>query len=257
MTELWLVDLETAAPALQTLERASPRLADDDHERARQFADVHERNHRLAAYTALRIVLERTAGQGVRRQSFVRAADGKPGLAAGDVAFSLSHTQGYALIGVARAGAIGVDLERVRVLKMSSRRREDILAVGAGFGARAHAMPVVDPASDDALLRAWCRLESFAKAHGHGLDWVLRQLGLRHPSARLPAGEVIAAARRLARQSGVRIVDIGLPHGIYGAVAMAAAPASRTPRLRSFPVEPGAIERLVARPRDRLISSRM
>jgi phosphopantetheinyl transferase len=117
MTELWLVDLEAAAPALEALERDLPRLSGDDRARALRPSDARERRHRLVAYMGLRVVLERAAGAEVRGQRFVRGARGKPRLAAGDIGFSLSHTGGLALIGVARAGPIGVDLERARALR--------------------------------------------------------------------------------------------------------------------------------------------
>ena len=72
MTELWLVDLEAAAPALEALERDLPRLSGDDRARALRPNDARERRHRLAAYTGLRIVLERVGGAEVRGQRFVR-----------------------------------------------------------------------------------------------------------------------------------------------------------------------------------------
>jgi 4'-phosphopantetheinyl transferase len=178
----------------------------------------------------------------VRGARFVRGPGGKPRLAPGDIAFSLSHTEGLALIGVARAGAIGVDLERARTLRMSSRRRDDILAVGAGLAAT----PLGDPAGDEALLRAWCRLEAFAKARGEGLAHVLRELGLRDAGSRqLPsAREIVVAARGLARQSGLEIADVKLPLGMHGAVA--AVVAAGSPRPRRFPAEPQAIRRILS-----------
>jgi 4'-phosphopantetheinyl transferase len=241
MTELWLVDLEAAAPALEALERDCPRLAGDDRARALRLGEARARRHRLAAYTALRIVLERVAGPEVRGQTFARASGGRPGLGAGDTTFSLSHTEGLALIGVARAGSIGVDLERVRALRMSSRRREEMLALAAGLAAE----PLGDPAGDAALLRAWCRVEAFAKARGEGLDRLLRELGLREAGGRrLSVRQIAADARHLARQSGLRIADVTLPPGLYGAVATAGAAPSARPR--RLPADPQALRRLAA-----------
>jgi 4'-phosphopantetheinyl transferase len=241
MTELWLVDLEAAAPALEALERDLPRLSGDDRARALRPNDARERRHRLVAYMGLRVVLERVAGAEVRGQRFVRDPRGKPHLGAGGTAFSLSHTDGLALIGVARAGTIGVDLERTRPLRMSSRRREEILAVAAGLAA----VPMGDPASDEALLRAWCRLEAFAKARGEGLSHVLGELGLRDAGGRqLPCNQIAAAARRLARQSGLEVAEVKLPPGLYGAVA--ASGLTLSPRPRRFPAEAQAIRRILA-----------
>jgi len=241
MTELWLVDLEAAAPALEALERDLPRLSGDDRARALRPNDARERRHRLVAYMGLRVVLERVAGAEVRGQRFVRGAGGKPRLGAGGTGFSLSHTAGLALIGVVRAGAIGVDLEMTRPLRMSSRRREEILAVAAGLAG----VPIGEPMSDEALLRAWCRLEAFAKARGDGLSHVLSELGLRAAGGRQHScSQIVAAARHLARQSGLEIADVRLPRGLYGAVA--GAGLTQSPRLRRFPADLSAIRRILS-----------
>src|SRR5581483_9645150 len=78
--ELWLVDLEAAAPALEALEHDVPRLSADDRDRAGRLSDPREKRYRLAAYAALRVVLERVGGPGVRGQRFLRPAGGKPRL---------------------------------------------------------------------------------------------------------------------------------------------------------------------------------
>jgi 4'-phosphopantetheinyl transferase len=242
MIELWLVDLEAAAPALEALERDLPRLSGDDRARALKFNDAHERRSRLVAYMALRVLLERMVGAEARGQSLVRGPAGKPRLEADGPAFSLSHTRGRALIGVARSGAVGVDLEMARTLRMSRRRRAEILAAAAGL---ADAPRGDDPASDEALLRAWCRLEAFAKARGEGLSHLLGELGLRQAGGRqLADGQIFAAARRVAYQAGLDIADINLPHSLYGAVA--APNLLRPPRPRRFPLDVDAIGRILS-----------
>ena len=70
--ELWLVDLQAAAPALEGLERQTPRLSADDRTRAGRLHDRGERRQRLAAYIALRIVIERMGGAQVRRPRLCR-----------------------------------------------------------------------------------------------------------------------------------------------------------------------------------------
>jgi 4'-phosphopantetheinyl transferase len=237
--ELWLVDLEAAAPALEALEREVPRLSADDRDRAGRLADAHERRNRLAAYTALRVVLERVGGAGVRGQRFIRPPGGKPRLRAAGPIFSLAHTGDVALIGVARSQAIGVDLEEARALAMSRRRREEILAVGAGLATR----PAGEAGSDAAVLQAWCRLEACAKARGLGISRLLGELGLREARGRqLAPGAIEAAARRLVREEGLRVGDVKLAPGLLGAVAYAGSGAA--PRLRRFPAEHRAIARL-------------
>ena len=198
-----------------------------------------------------------SAGAEVRGQRFVRGPGGKPGLPAGGATvFSLSHTDGLALIGVARGGTIGVDLERTRPLRMSSRaaatrswpwRRRP----------RGRSRRQIRT-SDEALLRAWCRLEAFAKARGEGLSHVLGELGLRNAGGRqLPGKQIAAAARHLARQAGLEIADVKLPRGLYGAVA-AAGPRLSRPRPRRFPADlsrhsPNSLAaRLTASPRGQI-----
>ena len=243
MMELWLVDLEAAAPALEALERETPRLAPDDRARAGRTPDAHEQRQRLAAYSALRILLERFAGSAVRARKLLRGASGKPHLGPGAPAFSVAHVEGLALIGVVAKGAIGVDLERRRTLRLSTRRREEIMAVGAGLAARAGR----DLAGEDAVLRAWCRLEAFAKAHGGGISQLLSEIGVRGRSGRqLALDRIEAAARALAKTEGLEVADVSLPPDLFAA---AAAPSlRRLPRPRRFPRDAQAIE-LIAKAR--------
>lgn len=239
-TELWLVDLDAAGPVLAALERDHPRLTAADRARARRLRDSRERRRRLAAYAALRIVLERVAGPGVRGRRIVRPPGDRPRLAAAGPHFSLSHAGGWALIGVAREDVIGVDLETARSLSMSPRRREEVLAVGAGLGAR----PPLAAVGDAALLQAWCRLEACAKARGSGVAALLRALGLRASGGRqLPLEQVEAAARRLARDAGLAVRDVELPARLFGATASAGKPAPVHPR--RFPRDRREIARLL------------
>jgi phosphopantetheinyl transferase len=237
--ELWLVDLNAVAPALEALERDSPRLSTDDCERAGRLSDPCERRCRMAAYTALRVVLERVSGPAVRGQRFIRSARGKPSLHDGP-AFSFSHTERLALFGVARLPAIGVDLEESRVLAMSQRRRDEILAVGSGLAVR----PAGDADSHAAVLQAWCRLEAYAKARGLGISRVLTELGLRETRGRqLAIADIESATRQRASAVGFEVRDVKLPPGLHGAVAYAGSVAA--PRLRHFPTDRAAIARLL------------
>lgn len=240
MTELWLVDLARTAPALEALEGVQPRLSADDRARARRIADPGERRRRLAAYAALRVALERIAGRRVRGADFVRSPDGKPSLAEGHAAFSLSHSDEFALIGVTRRGEIGVDLEQARSVRVSVHRKQLIVAAGNGL---ASMLPAAD-AGEEAFLKAWSRLEAFAKARGCGLARLLAEVGVRAPYDRMmtPA-RVEAAARRIVGEAGLKVRDLKLPHGLHGAVAL--RPSASVPRMRAFPVEGAAIERLL------------
>jgi 4'-phosphopantetheinyl transferase len=241
--ELWLVDLDACAPALDLIERDVPRLADDDRARAEAIGDARECHRRLAAYTALRMLLERVAGTKARRQPFVRAAGAKPRLGDGSAEFNLSHTEGHALIGVSRALPLGVDLERARPAKMSARRRGEIIAAGAGLGDK----PLPDLGHERTFIQAWARLEAFAKAGGDGLAQTLANLGLRgggQGRSQVPLAQVEAAARRLVAATGLAVRDVPLPPGWHGAVAMPRG--ARCAHPRKFPARRVEIDPLLA-----------
>src|SRR5580700_6785304 len=116
MTELWLIDIDRSAPHLEAMERERPRLTVQDCDFAAMIKNAHERRLRLAVTIALRLLLERVAGPGVRGQAILRASRGRPALAGDAARFSLSHVDGLALIGVTKKGEIGVDLEKLRPL---------------------------------------------------------------------------------------------------------------------------------------------
>ena len=238
MTELWLVDLKEAAPVLEALERETPRLSDDDRRRALCLRDAEDRRLRLAAYGALRIALERWGGERVRRTAYQRNRSGSPSLA-GMPAFSLSHADNLALIGVTPSRAIGVDLERERRVRVSARRRQEILAAGAGLcGA------LQGPPADRNFLQAWVRLEAYAKAQRESLGRVLDDLQLRAPGRRaLSLADIEAGARRQARRCALRVVDLAMPANLLGAVALEVAVGP--PELRRFPADLGGVRRLL------------
>jgi 4'-phosphopantetheinyl transferase len=238
MTQIWLIDVQRSAPALAELERDAPRLTPQDRRRTSSIQDPHIRRERLAITTALRILLERMGGPQVAKTPFVTGAGGKPGLADGSVQFSLSHIEGHALIGLTRTGEIGVDLERDRPLRMSDRRRAELIAAAAGLAGK----PVAGASPDVRFLHAWCRLEAFAKARGYGLGRTLADLGLRSGRQRTSA-EIEAAAREAVRAVGLTVRDIRLEAGLYAAVASGSVARVQPKR---FPADRARIERLLA-----------
>jgi 4'-phosphopantetheinyl transferase len=244
MTEIWLIDLQRSAPALAELERATPRLTPRDRSRARAVKNAADRGQRIAVTTALRILLERLAGPHSARQPFVTGPAGKPALADRSLQFSLSHVEGYALIGLTRAGDIGVDLERDRPLRLSERRREELMAAATGLaGQPLTHQALARPSPDAAFLQAWCRLEAFAKARGLGIGRTLADLGLRNGRPRTPA-EIEVACRHAARAAQLTVRDLPLGHGLYAAIAINSAARLRP---QVFPTDRTGIERLLAR----------
>lgn len=221
--EIWCIDLAAAAPALLQIERLTPRLADDEIARARALSDRTVREEWLATHIALRLLIERACGGQWRRVDFTRDERGKPRLDGAPITFSLSHAPGLALIAIAREGAIGVDIERMRTVRIAVARRDRIRAAGAGT-----CLEPLPDADDASFLQAWVRLEAFAKAEGCGIGRLLTRLGILGAGAEAPisAAEMHAKAAALVSASAIAAVrDLQLDAGTFAA---AACPAARS-----------------------------
>jgi 4'-phosphopantetheinyl transferase len=237
--ELWLVDLARSGPILQRLERELPRLGAAERGFVLARTDAERR---LGAHVALRVLLERLSGDTARGKDFVRLAGGKPSLEGHghDVAFSLSHADDLALIGLARGSPIGVDLEGVRAVTLSAARRQQILKAAAALAP----VPLLAAPADATFVQAWVRLEALAKASGAGLARTLTALGVWHGP--ISGADVAALARRHLLRSGLKVHDLALRPGSIGAVAIAAQLDPPVPR--SFPVDRAGIDALIGAP---------
>jgi 4'-phosphopantetheinyl transferase len=218
-TELWLADLASCGPALQAIEEARSLLPPE--------CAAWDRNRRLA-HIALRLLIARS-GTNARGLPFAVSNAGKPSLP-GAAHFSLSHTGDYALIGLSRAGPLGVDVEiEGRTVRMSEERRERLRAAGA----RLAIGPLAPGAAG--LLQAFVRMEAFAKAEGSGLARLLGTLGV------LGRGTSTAANPDLA---AFAVGDLRLGHGLIGAVALPRGVPAPKPAL--LPADRAEIERVAA-----------
>jgi len=228
-SELWLVDLARAADALAAVEAATPRLSAEDELKIARVADSATRRERRAAHVALRVLLERAFGPAWRRVPYAVSATGKPSLARAEGAFSLSHVSGLALIGLARGGAIGVDVERLRPLRLSDERRARIERAALELGGDA-ALPAPP---ERRTLQAWVRIEAAAKADGAGVGPLLERLGVGR--AGLRRDEPAAGAP-------LEVHDLALGEALFGAVALSAG--TQVAPSRSFPLDRDVIEKL-------------
>ena len=173
--EIYFVDLVRVAAVVEDEEARTPRLSAADIERAAAMADREARGLWRASRIATRILLERAGGTDLRRRAFHIEAGGRPVLDAGSPYFSVSHTNGVALVAVAKAVVIGVDLEaKTRVLRMSAERRRRIIQAAQGLGPQAS----LSAEQDGDVLIAWVQLEAAAKALGIGIGRLLTQEGV-------------------------------------------------------------------------------
>jgi 4'-phosphopantetheinyl transferase len=192
MVEVWQVDLDAPAP---------PVLSADEHERAGRYARGDDGRRWAAARAALRVLLAARAGMDPREIAFTHGPHGKPHVEAGPC-FNLSHAGGIALVALAGAREVGIDVER------TDRRSHAILraltdAERLALGER--------PAHLD-LMRIWCRKEALAKATGGGLRWAPERFDTTQPG-------------------GYALADLDVAAGYVAAIALEGdAPYSISPR---------------------------
>lgn len=199
--EVIAIDLAACASVLIASDTAAPRLSEDECDRARLIGDGELAGRWRLTRIATRLVLERWLGPSVRQRAFDIAEGGKPGLIGAGIDFSISHTGAAALVAVARAQPIGVDLECAgRAIGMSPERRQRVVAAaerlggplvlspptsatqqrapGADDGLGDHRSGRANTTADGVVLAAWVRLEALAKVDGGGIGRLLTREGV-------------------------------------------------------------------------------
>ena len=213
--DVFVVDVVASRQLLEAEERQVPRLSAEDIARFQQKLSALGQDDACrwrAAHIALRIILERHAGLGLRGIAFDRASGGRPRIPLSlDLArapeFSLSHADGVALIAISGHGAVGADIEVPRDIRMSAERRQRIVRAASRLATE-------DPlpqGSDAGLLQSWVRLEALAKATGLGIGRILTEAGV----VGAPRTELDNAERSYP----FSVTDLALGANRFGAVA--------------------------------------
>jgi 4'-phosphopantetheinyl transferase len=234
--DIWRVRLDGPLP-----DGAWAALSDAERERAHQLRPTVWRHDFVLSHYATREILARYTATDPAAVEFQRGAHGKP-KAAGLVEFSLSHTEGLALVAVS-AAEVGVDVEMTR---------QTPLAEGLISRCLTAAEQAAVAASNDtttAFLRYWTAKESYLKGLGIGLAEPLGNVEVHwdgHASAR------IARDGTTDQRWVLHAFEAG-PHHIAAVAVNAPAvsirhldfsPAGPDPRLR--PRVPGAPSRKAA-----------
>lgn len=143
-------------------------LSEREQRRASLFRSPEHRRRYLAAHCALRRLIADATGIAADRQHFVIGRFGKPRLEeVAGFGFSLSYADDRALIGLSAAGAVGVDVERLRAIEDA-----DELAALHFSPAECELLQAIAPGPerDRAFLQGWTRKEACVKAAGTGLS---------------------------------------------------------------------------------------
>jgi 4'-phosphopantetheinyl transferase len=177
---VWVVDLD-AGLSKEQVETAEPGpelslLSPDEKERAARFVRARDRRRFACCRAALRTILGGLLQQPPSSLRFRAAVRGKPELDCGNsdeiladtqspLCFNVSHSSELALIGVCRGHALGVDLERVRMIHEADR------IVASFFSPAEHAefVTISDHLKPLAFFRGWTRKEAILKGLGIGL----------------------------------------------------------------------------------------
>ena len=143
--EVYVVNLDMAALALEAIETATPRLAPDQmvrFEHGRQARGFDDARRWRAAHIALRLALERSIGPALRGVPYEIEPGGRPCISRAMRLpsvphFSLAHAGSVALIGISPTGPLGVDIEVPRPLTVSVERRQRIVRAAEQLAAHA------------------------------------------------------------------------------------------------------------------------
>lgn len=169
---LWVVDLDPTAPDAA---RRLATVAAAEHARGVRYRRPEDRDRYLAAHGALRLILgEYVAGDPI---GFPLSADerGKPFLGDRrtqfDLQFNLSHSGGLALIVVAAARQVGVDVEHIRPMP----DLEGVAARVCTPAERAELSALAGAQRESAFFAMWTRKEALAKASGEGIQAIVRE----------------------------------------------------------------------------------
>lgn len=169
---LWWTGLEASDEAYAHL---SSWLAPGEHARAARFGRESLRRRYIAGRASLRWALARALGTTPEAVPIVRGPRGRPRLdRETDLDFNISHTEGVALIGIARGVRIGVDVEHAdRDVHADGLARKFLT-----LEEQATLAPLDAPARRARFLRYWTCKEAMSKATGDGLSAPFRELEL-------------------------------------------------------------------------------
>ena len=159
-------------------------LSEHERIRADRFLRPQDARHFRAARATLRLLLGAYSGTDPASLRINTGFAGKPFLeeaaAFGRWEFNLSHSGGWALIGVTRLGPIGVDLEAMRALPEHRELARQNFAPG-----EVSALEALSPADRLAgFYRCWTRKEAVVKALGAGMSMPLDRFEVSATSER-------------------------------------------------------------------------
>jgi 4'-phosphopantetheinyl transferase len=145
-------------------------LSPDETQRADRFHFDQHRESFIVARAAMRQLLAGYVNVAPQKLIFFYGEQGKPELAPecsdGRIRFNLSHSGDFALLAVAGALSLGVDIERIN----EEFAGEDIAERFFSRSEVSQLRAIATDAKADAFFSCWTRKEAYIKAVGGGLS---------------------------------------------------------------------------------------
>jgi 4'-phosphopantetheinyl transferase len=221
----------TLAASDEEVARVSGWLAPAEHARAARFGREALSRRYVLGRALLRWTLGNALSLPPSAVPIVRGVRGRPQLATDvGIDFNVSHTEGVALIGIARAGRIGVDVERAdRDVRADGLARKFLTAAE-----QATLVPLPEAERRARFLRYWTCKEAMSKATGDGLSAPLRLLEVRLADAiELGWGPAPYEPARW------RLHAVDVPDGYLATLALWSDPSFLRRRRSGDPSSPG------------------
>lgn len=212
---IWRIPLEQPVERLIGFSRD---LSNDELQRADRFHFERDRRRYMVSHSWMRRLLGAYQHQQPSAIQFELAEHGKPHLKADpdglDLNFNLAHSGEFALLGLCRGVALGVDIEHVHTM-------QDILQVAARYfsqNERSQLAQVPQDQVESAFFKCWTCKEAFIKNLGDGLYYPLDQFDVNlYPDQ--PA-RLLRVASDPPEASHWQLVSFPVSEEYFGALAV-------------------------------------
>ncbi len=189
----------------------------DEQVRARRLRFEDKRRSFVAARGILRCILARYLSLSPQQIQFSYSAHGKPELApsqATGLQFNLAHSGDLAVVALAHARPIGIDLEQLRPVETLDQMVDGYFAPAE----RAAFQRLPPERRLSAFFAAWTRKEAYLKARGEGLTLPLDQVVVTLSPDEAPA--VLADRQRPQNTAPWVLLDLEPAPGYRAALAV-------------------------------------
>ena len=198
------------------LEACHALLSAEERERAQRYRVERPRSDYILTRGTLRSLLARYLRRAPNEISFRYTEFGKPLLVdGGDLQFNVSHSDGIAVMGFARAREIGVDVEKIR-------QQSDVEQIAERFFSKHERRSLRQCAGEElheAFFRCWTRKEAYIKAKGEGLSLPLHQFDVS--VEREPQQALLATRPDATEAERWQLMNVPVQTGYAAALAVA------------------------------------